>query len=142
MNRTSLFAVNAGHLGLRLATGGMIFYRHGWHKLTGGIAWWRHGTPWPLLADVQSMHLPAAAWQAWAATIVQLICPVGLMLGWFTRVHAALLTGVLAGAVLQNWLTQRDAQLAELYLLLAAVLIGLGGGPWSLDTRKQTLGES
>ena len=126
-------AITAGHTLLRLTTGGLIFVVHGWHKMTGGLEYWQHGTGWPLLEDIHVMHLPAPVFQAWAATVVQLVCPLFLMVGCFTRANALLLVAVLGGAVLQNVLAARDPQLAFLYLLLVFTLLIMGGGKWSWD---------
>lgn len=51
-------AASFGHLFLRVCTGFMIFYIHGWHKLEGGITYLRHGTPWMLATEVAEMGFP------------------------------------------------------------------------------------
>lgn len=65
-------AVARGHLILR-ASGLMIFYIHGWHKLEGGLAYLRRGTPWKLAEEVTGMHFPAPLASAFVATVVQFI---------------------------------------------------------------------
>src|SRR6266481_7929696 len=97
-----------GHFILRLAAGLMIFYVHGWHKLEGWIAYLQHGTTWKLAEEVAEMHFPAPLASAVAATIVQFICSLLLLVGLFTRVNALLLSGVLGVAILQNLLAHRD----------------------------------
>ncbi|SRR5258708_2136509 len=124
---------STGLLLLRGVTGILIFYIHGWHKLVGGIAWIRQGTPWPLMEDIVGMHLPMPAASAFAATIVQFLCAPMVALGLFTRVNAALLTGTLSVAILQNLLAARDPQVAFLYTLNVAAITLLGGGRFSLD---------
>lgn len=124
-----------GHLFLRVSTGLMIFYIHGWHKLEGGIAYLRHGTPWILAKEVAEMGFPAPVASAFAATAVQFLCAPLIALGFFTRVNAILLTGALSVAILQNLLAARDPQLAILYTVATASLIFLGGGKFSLDAR-------
>jgi uncharacterized membrane protein YphA (DoxX/SURF4 family) len=64
------------------------------------------------------MNFPAAVPSAFAATLVQFICSLFLVAGCFTRVNAALLTGTLSGAILQNVLPHRDPQLAMLYAVV------------------------
>jgi len=129
-------AVVTGHLVLRVAAGLMIFYIHGWHKLEGWVAYLQHGTPWKLAEEVAGMHVPAPMASAVAATAVQFISSLFLIVGLFTRINAALLVGVLGGAILQNLLAGRDAQLAVLYTLIVLVLAFMGGGRFSLDAKR------
>ncbi|MCX6951246.1 MAG: DoxX family protein [Verrucomicrobia bacterium] len=124
-----------GLLLLRVATGLLIFYVHGWHKLEGGIAYLRHGTPWQLAEEIAAMRVPWPLAAAFAATAVQFVCAPLLVVGWFTRVNAAVLAGVLGGAIVQNLLAGRDPQLALLYTIVVAALAVTGGGPFSLDAR-------
>ncbi|HEY2168417.1 MAG TPA: DoxX family membrane protein [Candidatus Angelobacter sp.] len=84
-------AVNIGHLFLRVSAGLMIFYVHGLHKLEGWIAYIRQGTPWELAKEVAGMHFPAPLESAVAATLVQFICSLFLLIGLFTRINAVLI---------------------------------------------------
>ena len=137
-------AVTSGHLLFRVAAGVMVFYFHGLHKLQGWIGYAQHGTPWELLEEVSGMHFPAPYASAVAATLIQFICPLFILLGLFTRINAVLLLGALSGAILQNLLAGRSPQLVLLYILVVTTLIFLGGGKWSLDagilsgSRKET----
>ncbi|MCX6954171.1 MAG: DoxX family protein [Verrucomicrobia bacterium] len=124
-----------GLLALRVGTGALIFYVHGWHKLEGGIALLRDGTPWRLAEEVGAMHFPAPVASAFAATAAQFVFAPLLALGCFTRLSAAILTAVLGVAILQNLLAQRDPQLALLYTLIVASFVLIGGGRFSLDAR-------
>lgn len=133
-------AVTYGHLLLRVFAGSMIFYIHGWHKLEGWIAYLQHGTPWKLAEEVAGMHFPAPVASAVAATLVQFICSLFIVVGWFTRINAMLLTGALSGAILQNLLAGRDPQLAILYTLVVVTLLFMGGGRFSLDARISSKG--
>ncbi len=125
-----------GHLILRAGIGVMVFYIHGLHKLEGGLAYLQHGTPWTLLMEVAEMHCPAPLVSAFAATIVQFVCAPLVAIGFFTRLNAALLTGALSVAILQNLLAGRDPQLAILYVIVLLSLVFLGGGRFSLDARR------
>jgi putative oxidoreductase len=129
----AIWPVSVGQLLLRVSTGLMIFYVHGLHKLEGGIAYVRNGTAWPLMADVVGMHFPAPVASAWAATIVQFMCSLFIVVGLFTRINALLLTGALSGAIMQNLMARRDPQLAILYTFIVVTIIFMGGGRFSLD---------
>ncbi|PTY07871.1 DoxX family protein [Opitutaceae bacterium EW11] len=128
-------AVAGGLLLLRTGAGAMIFYIHGWHKLLGGIAYLVRDTPWKLAEEVAEMHAPAPIAAAFLATGVQFICSLFLIAGLFTRINAVLLTGALAGAILQNLLAERDPQLAILYTLVVANFAVTGAGRFSLDAK-------
>ena len=128
-------AATFGHLFLRVSAGTMIFYIHGLHKLEGWIAYLQHGTPWTLAEEVAGMHFPAPLASAVAATLVQFICSLFIIVGLFTRINALLLFGALSGAILQNLLAGRDPQLAILYTLVVLTLAFMGGGRISLDAK-------
>lgn len=128
-------AATFGHLFLRVLAGGMIFYIHGLHKLEGLIAYYQHGTPWTLAEEVAGMHVPAPLVAAAAATVVQFVCSLFIVVGLFTRINAALLAGALGGAILQNLLAARDPQLAILYTLVVVTILIAGGGRYSLDAK-------
>jgi len=128
-------AANAGHLFFRVAAGLMIFYIHGLHKLEGWIAYLQHGTPWTLAEEVAGMHMPAPLASAVAATLVQFICSLFIVVGLFTRINAALLVCALSGAIMQNLLASRDPQLAILYTLVVVTLALIGGGKYSIDAK-------
>src|SRR6266702_7698160 len=128
-------AANFGHLFLRISAGLMIFYIHGLHKLEGWIAYLQYGTPWILAGEVAGMHFPAPLASAVAATLVQFICSLFIIIGLFTRINAILLFGALSGAILQNLLAGRDPQLAILYALVVLTLAFMGGGRISLDAK-------
>ena len=127
--------VRWGHFILRVSAGLMIFYIHGWHKLEGWIAYLQNGTPWKLAEEVAGMHFPAPLASAVAATLVQFICSLFIIVGLFTRINALLLFGALSGAILQNLLAGRDPQLAILYTLVVLTLAFIGGGRISLDAK-------
>jgi len=116
----------------------MIFYVHGWHKLEGLIAYLQHGTPWKLAEEVAGMPFPVPFPSAVAATIVQFICSLFVTAGLFTQINAALLSGVLSVAILQNLLADRDPQLAILYVLIMVTMSFLGGGRSSFHARLFT----
>jgi len=124
-----------GHLILRVSAGLMLFYIHGWHKVEGGIAYLQHGTPWKLAEVIAGMHFPAPVASAFAATAVESICAPLLAVGLLTRLNAIMLTATLGVAILQNFWTGKDSELALLYALVTLSLSFLGGGKYSLDAR-------
>lgn len=124
-----------GVLLLRVTTGLLIFYIHGWHKVHEGIVYLREGASWRLVEEIAEMGMPAPVLAAFAATAVQLVSAPLLAIGLFTRLNAALLAAVLAGAVAQNLMAARDSQLAILYALNVAVFVLLGGGRFSADAK-------
>jgi putative oxidoreductase len=128
-------AATLGHLFLRVSAGLMIFYIHGLHKLEGWFASLQNGTPWELLEEVGGTHFPAPYPSAIAATLIQFICPLFILVGLFTRINAVLLLGALSGAILQNLLAGRSPQLALLYILVVTTIVFIGGGRFSLDAK-------
>lgn len=127
--------VDWGQLLLRLGVGLMLLFIHGRHKLEGAADTLWHGTPWSLVEEIAQMHVPAPLAAAIAATVVQCLCSLLLIVGLYTRISAALLVIVLCVATLQNLVTHRDPQLALLYTLIVLSLVFLGGGRFSLDAR-------
>src|SRR5260221_13190675 len=97
-----------GHFLLRVSAGLMIFYIHGWHELEGWIAYLQNGTLWKLAEEVAGMHFPAPLASAVAATLVQFICSLFIIIGLFTRLNAILLLGELSGGIFQKLQAGRD----------------------------------
>lgn len=125
----------AANLFLRVAAGGLIFWVHGVHKAVGAWEHFSRGEPWTLLDEVRGMGTPLPVAAAVGATVVQLVAPLFIIAGLWTRPAAMLLVAVLAGAIAQNLLAGRDPQLALLYTLATATLGIWGAGRYSLDAR-------
>ena len=125
--------VDAANVLFRVSLGGLIFFIHGLHKLRGAIARLRRGQPWPLEKEVAEIHAPFPFASALAATIVQFVGGLLLILGLATRPAALVLVMTLGVAIYQNIVTRRDPQLAALYVLGVATLALWGGGSHSLD---------
>ena len=81
------------------------------------------------------MHFPTPLASAVAATLVQFIGSLFIVVGLFTRINAALLLCALSGAIFQNLLAGRDPQLAVLYSLVVLTIVFMGGGKYSFDAR-------
>ncbi|MDX2147655.1 MAG: DoxX family protein [Planctomycetota bacterium] len=127
----------AANLTLRLAYAGMVFFFHGLHKAEEFIANRRTGAPWKLVDEIREMDLPAPFATAVATSLAQLIAPIFIAAGLFTRPAALVLAGVLAGAIAQNLSADRDPQLAALYTLVAGTLALWGAPAFSLDARRR-----
>jgi len=79
------------------------------------------------------MHCPAPLAWAVAATLVQFICSMFIVAGFYTLIIAALSGVAPGGAILRNLLSDHDPKLALLYKLVAVTLACVGGGRFSLD---------
>src|ERR1700693_2085486 len=82
-------AATLGHLLFRGSAGLIIVSIYGLTKLEGWIAYLQHGTPWALAEEVGGMHFPAPLASAVAATLVQFICSLFIIVGLFTRINVA-----------------------------------------------------
>lgn len=101
--------------------------------LAWGFLWEKR--EWPLLDAIESMSLPQPSVTAISLTFVLLFSPIGILIGFLTRVNAALTfaaTGFffLTGLPLSDWLS---GQTYVLFLGICAVLVLSGPGAFSLD---------
>ena len=134
-------AGDAANLLLRVVAGGLLFWVHGVHKAEGAIGYLGRGEAWTLLDEVRGMGTPAPVVAAVLATLSQLVMPVFVVLGLYTRPAALVLTATLLGAIVQNLTADRDPQLAILYTLAALTLGVWGAGRYSLDARPTPISE-
>ena len=125
-----------GLLVLRAVVGLLVAALHGWHKVAEGVAHAATGAPWPLVADVEALGLPAPLAWAWAASLAQFGGGLALAAGAATRPAGAAVASTMAVAVWLNVSTGGpDAELAALYGLVAGAFALVGGGPYALDRR-------
>lgn len=122
---------------LRIGFSSMVLAFHGWHKIPEAINHFQSNEPWTLVDEIKTMGFPIGTFHATVATAIQVIAPILLALGFWTRTCSLLLAAVLMGAAAQNISADRDPQLAILYMLVAFYFFGFGPGPWSLDARRQ-----
>jgi uncharacterized membrane protein YphA (DoxX/SURF4 family) len=112
----------------------MFFYQA---KAQTLLAWrflWEQ-REWPLHEAIKAMELPQPSVTAVALIFVLLTAPFGILIGFLTRVNAALTllaTGFffITGLPLSDWLS---GQTYVLYLGLCAVLVLSGPGSFSFD---------
>lgn len=121
----------------RLLTGAMLFYYHGLHKALEGYEYFSAKTDhWPLMNEVSAAGFPNPLPMAVFASIVQLLGGLFIVFGFYTRATVVIVLGVMMGAVKTNLALHKENQLAILYLTLLTIVLLLGSGPWSLDSRR------
>lgn len=118
---------------------GLLYTLHGTMKLFG----------WPLGAAV-----PAGAWPAWWAGLIELVAGVLIVIGLFTRIAAFVASGEMAVAYFwQHWpplegpatsfwpfdpqLGGNGGELAILYCFGFLLLATTGAGIWAVDSRRR-----
>jgi putative oxidoreductase len=111
----------------------MVFFFHGLPDVTQVATYLGTGVTSNYLDAVAEMDMPAPALAAGLSAAALLLGGLLLTVGLLTRPVAAVLTGVLCGALAQNLMTSRDPQLAGLYALVALTFALAGGGRYSLD---------
>ena len=125
---------------LRLILGG-VFFMHGAQKVLGWFG--GHGLSATLEAFTQGMGLPMAV--ALLVIAAEFLGPIGLVLGFLTRIAAAGIFAVMVGAIamvhfkhgfFMNWFGKQAGEGYEYHLLAIAISLALvlgGGGMASLD---------
>jgi putative oxidoreductase len=126
--------IDAGLLVLRLGVAGLLLL-HGISKLQNGVAW--------MSGPLSAVGLPSAL--AYGAYVAELVAPVLLILGLWTRAAALLITFHMAMAIFLarrgdigkiNPMSGGWAIELEVLLLLAALALALaGGGRYGLGKR-------
>ncbi|MBC8011452.1 MAG: DoxX family membrane protein, partial [Burkholderiales bacterium] len=97
----------------RIATGLLVVFYHGWHKIIDGLAWHTGRAPvWHFLDEVAHVGFPLPLASAWFAALAQLGGGLLVALGLFTRIGALLLVCTLLGAVYTNLSLPKEGQLA------------------------------
>jgi len=130
MTRTN---ADLGRLLLRLALGGLILF-HGVAKLMGGID--------PITGLVTATGLPAFV--AYGVYVGEVVAPVMVIVGWFSRLGALLIAINMLFAL---WLAHRPdffqlapsggyaLELQALYLIVAIAIALMGPGRYSMNER-------
>tara|TARA_B100000767_G_scaffold264322_1_gene279075 strand:- start:1494 stop:1982 length:489 start_codon:yes stop_codon:yes gene_type:complete len=121
------------NLFLRLVTGGMMFYYHGFDKITAGTDRWdRLGGRLSELIGLDFLSTPLGFMASFSESIVALF----IMIGLFTRPSAFLLLFTMLIASLSNIITKGidGSELSLIYLFLTLIIFIKGSDRFSLDS--------
>lgn len=135
--KKSIQNTDLGLLLLRITNGGLMLF-HGIHKLQHPMESIHH-----LAEDLVAAGLPG--FFAYSVHITEFVAPLLLILGWRTKIWAALMTVTMIFAIYAVYLQeifmlkeQTGAWAIELqfyYLMGAAVLFFTGGGRYALSSK-------
>lgn len=122
------------HLSLllaRIATGGLMFYLHGWSKLLAGPnRWERLGSTITNFIGLDFLSIPLGFMASFAESIAALL----LLIGLFTRPASFLLTFTMLVAVIKKLPDGlKGAELPLLFLTLSLIIMLSGAGKFSID---------
>jgi putative oxidoreductase len=131
-----MLTINVGIFVLRLLTG-LLFIGHGAQKLFG----WFGGHGLQATAKwLEGLNYRPARFWALCAGLGELLGGLGLALGLFTPIAAALIIGVLFTAILKVhwanglWVSQNGMEYALTNLVVAAFIGLFGPGSYALDS--------
>ena len=129
MSWTNQLGPSLGLLVMRLLTGGMLIYGHGWPKL---MNWSERMTTF---ADPIGLGSIVGFW---LVVLVEVPCSVLVMLGWLTRFACLLPIGFfLVAAFIQHWADPFGRkELPLLYLACYVCLLFAGPGRFSVDAMR------
>ena len=120
---------------LRLVLAVPMFFYQAMSQTTQawGFVWEKR--EWPLMQAIEEMALPQPSVTAISLIFILLFCPIGVAVGFLTRVNAALTllaTGFffISGLPLSDWLS---GQTYLLFMGVCAVLVLSGPGAFSID---------
>lgn len=118
---------------LRIVFGLMLFFLHGLPNVVAVATFLGTGVTSTCLDAVVEMGMPAPMLAAALAAAALFLGGLLVAAGFLTRPSAAVLTGILCGALVENLMSDRDPQIAGLYVLVAVTFAIGGGGRYSLD---------
>ncbi|MFV1995005.1 MAG: hypothetical protein ACC661_06180 [Verrucomicrobiales bacterium] len=120
----------------RLGCSAVLLVGHSWNNAVLGWNYLWKGMPWPLVEKLHDAGLPLPALFGAAAAVACFAAPVGVALGFLSRLFALLAILVLVGLLLLPLGAEGDQiqELVMLYLLSFGLILLLGGGSYSLDT--------
>ncbi len=124
--------VDLALLVLRLVSGILMVTLHGWGKVLGIINF-LSGKEWKFVNVVSSIGFPVPGLFAILAGFTEFVSSLLIILGFFTRVNAVLLSSVMLVAVFYNLKFGYPYELSLLYLVVFLFLALTGGGKYSLD---------
>ena len=125
--------LNLTLLFMRVCTGFLMIYLHGWSKLMAGTGRWeRLGSGLAEAIGFSSLGIPLGFMASFAESIAAFL----LILGFITRPAAFLLAfTMLVASVKKLEVGLKAAELPLLFLLLSLVILLNGAGKFSLDHR-------
>ena len=125
--------------GFRLGYTGLLIGFHGWSRFFRAWNFVIHGQAWTFVNVVERLGFPMPPAFAVISALSESIAAAMIALGLYTR-WAALILSINMAVALYNeavqWQTGGTPELPGLYLLGALVFLVAGGGPWSMDARR------
>ena len=119
---------DAGLLFLRLSASFMLLYVHGWPKLADYSA---------ELTRIEDPFGLGPELSLWVAIFAELVCPLFIAAGFFTRIATLPILAVLLVAMLfvhPHW-SIAEGQFGWLLLIAFTTIVLCGPGAWSFDAR-------
>lgn len=123
--------IDAGLLWLRIAGSALLFYVHGWPKLLHFQA---------ELGRIEDPFGFGAPFSLAAAIVAEVLCPVLIACGLYTRAASLPVLGVLTVAMLAvhpGW-SIAEGQFGWLLIVIFVTIALCGPGRWSFDERYQS----
>lgn len=124
---------------LRIGTGALLLFRHGWEAAHGAYQFLWEEQPWGWVKAFDDVGLPYATLLAPTVALIVAAVAVSWCLGFLTRLFSFIFMPIALGVIVMAGPTYTE--LGWLYLLISATLLLYGSGAVSLD-RLFHLGES
>ena len=116
----------------RISTGTLMFYLHGFGKITSGYdRWERLGKTVTDIIGIDSMAIPLGL----MASISESILAIFILIGFYTRISTFFLGFTMMVAFNKHLFSEglKSGEMALLYLILCIIIFLLGPGRYSID---------
>ena len=116
----------------RISTGTLMFYLHGFGKITSGYdRWERLGKTVTDIIGIDSMAIPLGL----LASISESILAIFILIGFYTRTSTFFLGFTMMVAFNKHLFSEglKSGEMALLYLILCIIIFLLGPGRYSID---------
>ena len=116
----------------RISTGTLMFYLHGFGKITSGYdRWERLGKTVTDIIGIDSMAIPLGL----MASISESILAIFILIGFYTRTSTFFLGFTMIVAFSKHLFSEglKSGEMALLYLILCIIIFLLGPGRYSID---------
>ena len=116
----------------RISTGTLMFYLHGFGKITSGYdRWERLGKTVTDIIGIDSMAIPLGL----MASISESILAIFILIGFYTRTSTFFLGFTMTVAFNKHLFSDglKSGEMALLYLILCIIIFLLGPGRYSID---------